>query len=212
MAIALFLTQLSSALASVQVNINVKQPAHHLAVVELKFDQINENTINFYLPTWRTGRYETLNLANGIRQFVAKDGQGNVLIWKKTDKSTWQVEGTLHKKITLTYQVYANQLAKRTRHIDDSHAFLDSSAVVMYSKESRAEQHIIQLSVPKTWKSFSGLETGKNSHQFIANNYDQLVDSPIETGINEHHEFSVDNRQYELVIWGEGNYDSAKNG
>ena len=210
LAIALFFSQLFPAFANVQVNINVEQPEHHIAVVVLEFDQVKESKVNFYLPTWRTGRYETLNLANGIRQFVAKDGQGNVLIWKKTDKSTWQVEGTLNKKVTLTYQVYANQLAKRTRHIDDSHAFLDSSAVVMYSKESRAEQHKVQLSVPESWKSFSGLETGENNHQFIANNYDQLVDSPIETGINEHHEFSVDNRQYELVIWGEGNYDSAK--
>jgi len=208
--IALFISQLFPALANVQVNINVEQPEHHIAVVVLEFDQVKESKVSFYLPTWRTGRYETLNLANGIRQFVAKDGQGNVLIWKKTDKSTWQVEGTLNKKITLTYQVSANQLAKRTRHIDDSHAFLDSSAVVMYSKESRAEQHTVQLSVPESWKSFSGLETGENSHQFIADNYDQLVDSPIETGINEHHEFRVDNRQYELVIWGEGNYDSAK--
>ena len=208
--IALFISQLFPAFANVQVNINVEQPEHHIAVVVLEFDQVKESKVNFYLPTWRTGRYETLNLANGIRQFVAKDGQGNVLIWKKTDKSTWQVEGTLNKKITLTYQVSANQLAKRTRHIDDSHAFLDSSAVVMYSKESRAEQHTVQLSVPESWKSFSGLETGENSHQFIADNYDQLVDSPIETGINEHHEFRVDNRQYELVIWGEGNYDSAK--
>ena len=208
--IALFISQLFPAFANVQVNINVEQPEHHIAVVVLEFDQVKESKVNFYLPTWRTGRYETLNLANGIRQFVAKDGQGNVLIWKKTDKSTWQVEGTLNKKITLTYQVSANQLAKRTRHIDDSHAFLDSSAVVMYSKESRAEQHTVQLSVPESWKSFSGLETGENSHQFIADNYDQLVDSPIETGINEHHEFRVDNRQYELVIWGEGNYESTK--
>jgi predicted metalloprotease with PDZ domain len=101
-------------------------------------------------------------------------------------------------------------LAKRTRHIDDSHAFLDSSAVVMYSEASRNSAHTVQLSVPELWRSFSGLETGDNGHQFIATNYDQLVDSPIETGINEHHQFIVDSRQYELVIWGEGNYDSAK--
>jgi len=209
-AITLFFIQLFPAIAAVQVNINVEQPEHHIAIVELEFDQVNESKVDFYLPTWRTGRYETLNLANGIRQFVAKDGQGNVLSWHKTDKNTWQVEGTLHKKVTLTYQIYANQLAKRTRHIDDSHAFIDSSAVVLYSKVSRAEQHIVQLLVPKSWRSFSGLETGENSHQFIASNYDQLVDSPIETGINEHHEFSVENRLYELVIWGEGNYDSTK--
>ena len=93
-------------------------------------------------------------------------------------------------------------MAKRTRHIDDSHAFLDSSAVVMYSEASRNSAHTVQLSVPELWRSFSGLETGDNGHQFIATNYDQLVDSPIETGINEHHQFIVDSRQYELVIWG----------
>nr|WP_232771053.1 PDZ domain-containing protein [Colwellia sp. 75C3] len=209
-AISLFFAQLMSAHASVKVNISIEQPEHHLAIVELKFEQVNGEQVNFNLPTWRTGRYETLNLANGIREFVAKDSQGNVLSWRKINKHTWQVSGTKNKKVHLSYQVYANQLAKRTRHIDDSHAFLDSSAVVMYSEASRNSVHTVQLAVPELWRSFSGLETGANSHQFIATNYDQLVDSPIETGINEHHEFIVDSRQYELVIWGEGNYDSAK--
>jgi predicted metalloprotease with PDZ domain len=209
-AIFLFFAQIMSAHANVKVNINIEQAEHHLAIVELKFDEVNGEQINFSLPTWRTGRYETLNLANGIRNFIAKDSQGNVLSWRKINKHTWQVSGTKNKKVHLTYQVYANQLAKRTRHIDDSHAFLDSSAVVMYSEASRNSAHTVQLSVPELWRSFSGLESGENSHQFIARNYDQLVDSPIETGINEHHQFIVDSRQYELVIWGEGNYDSAK--
>ncbi|KGJ96127.1 M61 family metallopeptidase [Colwellia psychrerythraea] len=209
-AISLFFAQLLSAHASVEININIEHPEHHLAIVELKFEQANVKQVKFYLPTWRTGKYQTLNLANGIRQFNAKDSKGNELSWRKIDKHTWQVTGTANKKIHLSYQVYANELSKRTRHIDDSHAFLDSSAVVMYSKATRGQEHKVQLSVPKLWHSFSGLSSGESNHQFIAKNYDQLIDSPIETGINEHHEFNVDNRKYELVIWGEGNYDSAK--
>jgi len=209
-AISLFFAQLISAQASVKVDINIEQPEHHLAQVQLKFETSKAKQVNFYLPTWRTGRYTTLNLANGIREFKAKDSEGNELSWHKVDKHTWQVSGTQGKAIYLSYQIYANELAKRTRHIDDSHAFLDSSAVVMYTKTSRSQEHTIQLSVPKLWKSHSGLVQGENSHQFIANNYDQLVDSPIETGINEHHYFSIDKRKYELVIWGEGNFDSKK--
>jgi len=209
-AIALYFAQLISVHASVIVNIDIEQPEHHLAKVQLKFEASKAKQVNFYLPTWRTGRYATLNLANGIREFKARDSKGNKLSWHKVDKHTWQVSGTQGKAITLSYQVYANELAKRTRHIDDSHAFLDGSAVVMYSKTSRGKQHTIQLSVPKLWRSFSGLVQGKNSQQFIAYNYDQLVDSPIETGINEHHEFIIDKRKYELVIWGEGNFDSKK--
>ena len=205
-----FCLQFSTAYASVLVNINITQPQHHYAEVSIKYDEFNQEKVNFHLPTWRTGRYEILNLANGIREFSAKDGKGNSLKWQKVDKDTWQVENTLDKKVTISYQVYANQLGKRTRHIDDSHAFIDASAAVMYTEPTRHQQHHISLNVPKAWKSISGLELTNEPHNFIAKNYDVLVDSPIETGVNEHHKFTVEGLNYELVIWGKGNYDSAK--
>lgn len=203
--------------ADVIVNISIVNPHHHYASINVTFDNLTTSKANFHLPVWRTGRYEILNLANGIRAFSAVDSEGNQLEWQKIDKDTWQVQNTLNKNVTLSYQVYANQLGKRTRHIDDSHAFLDASSVVLYHDDYRDNKHIINLQVPKGWRSVSGLESEKKSifsnrktHRFIAENYDILVDSPIETGINEHHQFSVDGRDYELVIWGKGNYDSKK--
>jgi len=84
----------------------------------------------------------------------------------------------------------------------------------MYNDNFRDNKHVVDLHVPVNWQSVSGLEKTSNSgdeiHQFVALNYDVLVDSPIETGVNEHHQFTVESRDYELVIWGEGNYDSAK--
>jgi predicted metalloprotease with PDZ domain len=206
----LFFVTFSKAQASVLVNVNIEKPQHHYAQVKIKFEKFTHKQINFHLPTWRTGRYEIINLANGIREFSAIDEGGNTLQWKKIDKDTWQVQGTLNKKIEISYQVYANQLGQRTRHIDDSHAFIDMSTVVMYSDLTRDKKHQVSLHVPATWRSVSGLELGNEPHQFIAKNYDVLVDSPIETGVNEHHKFSVDGLNYELVIWGKGNYDSAK--
>jgi len=210
-AVVLFsLTNISISQADIIANIDINQAEHHLANVTMLFEKAKNKKINFYLPTWRTGRYEMLNLANGIRDFSAEDEKGNKLKWKKIDKDTWQVRGSRNKKIQISYQVYANQLGKRTRHIDDSHAFLDASTVFMYSDKSRNKKHIVNLTVPEKWHSVSGLNFGNKPHQFIAKNYDVLVDSPIETGINEHHTFIVDGRDYELVIWGKGNYDSKK--
>ena len=196
--------------AKVLVNISIDKPQHHYAQISIKYDTFNQNNVSFHLPTWRTGRYEILNLANGIRKFSAVDESGTPLKWKKIDKDTWQVQDTLDKKVEISYQVYANQLGERTRHIDDSHAFIDASTVVMYNDAVRYQQHKISLNVPEKWQSVSGLESGVKSHQFIAENYDVLVDSPIETGINERHQFIVEGLNYELVIWGKGNYDSAK--
>jgi|GEM_PF-6002645 len=121
---ALLMTQIMAAHAEVLVNINLQQPEHHIAKVTINFNAATSETINFHLPTWRTGRYEILNLANGIREFSAQDEKGNKLIWQKTSKDTWQVSGTKGKKIQLSYQVYANQLALRTRHIDVMHLLI----------------------------------------------------------------------------------------
>lgn len=205
-----FVSSLVNAQTPVSVAITIEQPQHHYAEVTISYDNYAKQQGVFHLPTWRTGRYEILNLANGIRNFAAVDDEGNKLAWRKIDKTSWQVNNTLHKRIKISYQVYANELGQRTRHIDDSHAFIDASAVIMYSDITRANKHIIDLIVPLTWRSVSGLEFGNSRHQFVAQNYDVLVDSPIETGVNEHHQFTVDGLDYELVIWGKGNYNSDK--
>jgi len=196
--------------ADVTVDIDLSKAEHHYALVSMQLPKTDATSVEMHLPVWRTGRYEVLNLANGIREFSATGFDSKNLQWQKLDKDTWQVTGDLSQGLTINYQVYANQLSKRTRHVDDSHAFLDASAVVMYSNDTRDDKHIINLDVPKQWRSVSGLVQGEHEHQFIAKNYDVFVDSPIETGINEFHEFTVDGRAYELVIWGKGNYDSKK--
>ncbi|WP_286262462.1 M61 family metallopeptidase [Thalassotalea atypica] len=206
---ALALSAIFQSTADVAVNIDLSEAEHHYALVELQLPQSTKASVDFHLPVWRTGRYEILNLANGIREFHASS-KNKQLTWNKIDKDTWRVSGDLSKGFNITYQVYANQLAKRTRHVDDSHAYLDASAVVMYTDEVRDDKHVVSLHVPSDWRSVSGLESGSHAHQFIAPNYDVLVDSPIETGINEWHQFKVDGRDYELVIWGKGNYDSEQ--
>ena len=193
-----------------KVNINIDQAEHHLAKVSIVLPSEQHGKLTVKLPTWRTGRYEILNLANGVRHFNAHDSRGQALAWTKLDKDTWQVATTDDKPVKISYQLYANQLGKRTRHIDDSHAFLDASAVVMYSDESREQEHLVSLQVPEGWQSVSGLASGDKPHQFIAPNYDVLVDSPIETGDLEVHDFAVDGRDYQLAIWGKGNYDSEQ--
>jgi predicted metalloprotease with PDZ domain len=203
---ALFFIHHFSAYADVQVDIDLSEAEHHYAYVTMSFPSSEDESVDLHIPVWRTGRYEILNLANGIREFSANNNDN----WHKIDKDTWRLHGDFSHGVEVRYQVYANQLGKRTRHVDDSHAFLDASAVVMYSENSRNDKHIISLNVPDTWRSVSGLNSGEYEHQFVAPNYDVLVDSPIETGINEFHQFEVDGIDYELVIWGKGNYDSAQ--
>ena len=195
------------ALSDVSYHLDITNPEHHLANVTATFPKTTRSELDIKLPAWRTGRYEILDLANGITDFVVKDSKGRPLTWKKVEKSTWRVFLDKPDEITVSYQVYANQLGKRTRHVDDSHAYIDASGYFMYADEFRNDEVALTMNVPKDWRSVSGLPSGNKPHSFTAANFDVLVDSPIETGINQHATFEQDGRDYELVVWGKGNYD-----
>ena len=159
------------------------------------------------MPAWRTGRYNILNLANGVSGFTATDAQGRPLQWQKVDKSTWRIQLPQATPVRVRYNLYANELALRTRHIDDSHAYLDASAVFMYADRYRADDVSVALTVPQGWNSVSGMDSTAD-HRFVAANWDILVDSPIETGINTSRRFNEGGRDYDVVFWGKGNYDA----
>ena len=200
----------ASSWAQVNYQISITEPAHHLAQVRAEFEVTEAKALTLMLPAWRSGKYQILDLAKGVTAFSAVDAQGKAVQWQKTEKSSWTLEPAASGKVTVQYSVYANELGERTRHIDETHAYINSSAFLMFSNEQKSEAVSVQLNVPQGWRSFSGMAKGDNEHQFVAPNYDVLADSPIETGINQHLTFSADGRDYDLVIWGEGNYNAAQ--
>ncbi len=203
---------ISSAYSWAQVNyqISITEPQHHLAQIRAEFQVTEAKPLTLMLPAWRSGKYQILDLAKGVTGFSAVDAQGKAINWQKTEKSSWTLEPKEAGKVIVQYSIYANELGERTRHIDETHAYINSSAFLMFSNEQKSEAVSVQLNVPQGWRSFSGMEKGENEHQFVAANYDVLADSPIETGINQHLTFATDGRDYDLVIWGEGNYNATQ--
>jgi len=192
----------------IEYQIDIEQPVHHLAEVSIKLPQ-GQSSYLLKLPNWRTGNYHILNQANGIRNFTASSLNGDALKWERLDKSSWQIRNPSKKAVKASYLVYANELGKRSRHIDGTHAFLDATAVLMYEVSKMNQPHLVTLKVPKQWRSFSGMKELKK-HTFIAANYDQLADSPIEVGINDLVEFSEGGRNYQIVFWGKANRSYTK--
>jgi predicted metalloprotease with PDZ domain len=195
--------------ANVNYHIDLTTPEHHLARVKAQFPRTESPTLVVNLPVWRTGKYQVLPLADNVRYFSAQDEHGHSLDWRRSASGQWLVQLIEPTSVTINYQLYANSLGQRVSHVDASHAYLDASGVLVYSPEFRDHKLEVSLSVPNSWRSYSGMNRGAE-HSFVADNYDVLVDSPIETGISTYKQFSADGRDYELVIWGEGNYDVDK--
>lgn len=199
----------TAAASTVTYQIDLTEPEHHTGAVKIEFPGTDAEHIDVMMPAWRTGLYRILDLANGVREFSATNSAGEPLAVEKIDKSTWRIELDDASATTVSYQVYANQLGRRSRHIDDSHAYLDASAVFMYAEQWRHEPIVVDLTVPEEWRSVSGMAS-EGEHQFTAANWDILVDSPIETGLHTQHQFTQDGRDYEVIFWGDGNYDEEQ--
>ena len=199
----------SPALADVDYAIDLTRPEHHSGQVTIAFPASAGDTLDVKMPAWRTGRYTIMNLANGVSGFAATDPAGRALKWVKVDKSTWRIHRPAGQAVTVKYEVFGNELGLRSRHIDDSHAYLDASGIFLYADRHRQEPVSVALKLPQGWRAFSGMDS-TGPLKFAAPNWDVLVDSPIEAGPHQLRSFDADGRRYELVIWGQGNYDGAQ--
>src|SRR4051794_575313 len=121
---ALLLVPATAVQARVDYAIDLTSPEHHLGQVSIVFPSSPGPYLDVKMPAWRTGRYTILDLASGVRRFTATDAQGRSLAWHKVDKSTWRISLSRPTPVRVGYELYANELGLRTRHIDDSHAYL----------------------------------------------------------------------------------------
>ncbi len=193
---------------SIRYSLGMPHPSTHLLEVEMACEHLPAtiDSIDILLPVWRPGRYVVLDFAGGIVGFSAVNEKGAPLAWSKAGKATWRIRVKNSSSMTLRYSVYANDFGLRTRGLNDEHAFIDGSAVFMYAEEFRSLSLTLRVKPFGSWHVTTGLEgDGKN---FIAPNYDYLVDCPLEIGNQKDFSFMVDGVPHVLSIYGPGNWNA----
>lgn len=198
------------------VEYTVALPAPQTQMVEMAITvpQVQDESLEFVLPVWRPGRYTVLDPAATVREVRAVDATtGEGLPIDKVRKNAWRVTTQGARAVRVDYRVYANSLGDRTRHVDDTHAFLSPSSVFLYTPQRRDDPVIVHIDAPSHWDIATGLETSPaDPHSVVAPNYDVLVDSPLEIGEHQRLSFDVDGTPHEIILWGDEDieYDEAK--
>lgn len=184
--------------------VRLPSPQTQTAEMVVELSGVSEPTVDLAIPVWRPGRYVLIEPATTISQVRAENaGTGEPLAIEKTDKSTWRVTTGGARDVRVSYRLYANSLNDRTRHIDDTHAFLSPASVFMFTPARRGQPLRVDIETPHPWKTATGLRSiGPSS--FVAPDYDTLVDSPLEIGVHDTHTFDVDGKRHEIVIWHAG--------
>jgi predicted metalloprotease with PDZ domain len=182
------------------------QPHNHFFEVTLYIDNWQAPTLDLQMPVWTPGSYLVREYARHLQDFTASDEQGEALPAHKIAKNHWQVTGT--GDITVKYRIFANELTVRTNHLDASHGYFNPAALFFFMPGRTAEPVQVTILPPRNWKITTPLPGKKNT--FVAQNFDELVDSPFEIGQHEVHEFEILGKPHQLAIWGEGTVDVGK--
>ena len=199
---------------SIKYNLKMPKPQNHYYVVEMELEGFSKKEIEVKMPVWAPGSYLVREFAKNVDMVTAKDENGNALEVKKTSKSTWNVAKGKAKKVTVSYEVYAFELTVRTSFLDLTHGFVSSAGVFMYVdgyKDSNGSLEVFpheSFGVITTALKEKGEGVTKDgSKTFEFDNYDQLVDCPIEIGNQEVFSFTSSGVKHNVAIYGFGNYD-----
>lgn len=184
-------------------------PKAHLFAVTMTVSKPNAVQI-FSLPAWLPGSYMVRDFAKNIIELKAQDANGQALKLTQLDKQTWSVDHNSNE-IILTYQVYAWDLSVRTAHLDMTHGFFNGSSVFLSAHGFEDQTHTVALLPPTElalgdWRVATSMSRTSGDDfdfgQFSAENYDELIDHPVEMGLFTLGSFDACGVRHDIVLNG----------
>ncbi len=188
-----------SAVPAASFNIDLRSNQSHLVEVELTV-QPQRSLLRWALPSWTPGSYL---IRDYVRQLEGMElSQAGVAIPSvRSGVAAWQADLPSLEPVTLHYRLMATELTVRTCHLTSEHGFLCLAAVVVAVEGLRWQPHELRLRLPPGWRAHLPLPQTADG-PWIASDFDQLVDSPVESGPFGEHRFAVAGIPHRWVTWG----------
>lgn len=195
----------------IEYTVSLDAPQTQTFQVAMLVRSVASRTLEVALPVWRQGKYAIINPVGSIRAVTATTSSLRPLPMRKSDKTTWRIETEGAPEILIRYTVFANSLNDRTRHVDDTHAYLSGSTVFLFAPGRRGDSLLVRLEAPVDWQVATGLDHAPGDPRtLLAPDYDVLIDSPIEIGHHELVTFDVEGKRHEIAVWGGIPFDSDR--
>ena len=189
--------------------VELYNPHAHIFKVKLEVNKPNPTGQILSLPAWIPGSYMIRDFAKNILNLEARS-DNRLLSIEKIDKSTWKTEA-VDTSITYEYEVYAWDLSVRSAHFDMTHAFFNGTSLCLMPHG--LEDNVCNLTIQPPadikyaeWKVATSLEKTKIDDQgfgiYQAENYDDLIDHPVEIGTHSEFDFTVEDTNHKMAFTG----------
>ena len=190
----------------VSYRVTLPHPHSHLFEVQAHFPATTAE-LTVALPVWTPGSYLVREYSRHVQDLAVVGLDDKPVAWSRTDKRSIRVQAG-GRPFRMNYKVYANELTVRTSHLDGSHGYFNGATLFYYCEEFRAREHRVAVLAPAGWNVSTSLK--RQGSEFLAPDYDELVDAPFEMGPHTPLSFVAAGIPHRVVIWGDPVLDTAK--
>lgn len=180
---------------------SASQASQQYIKISVQFRTENSET-KIQLPRWRPGRYELANFAKNVKSLVVYDPDKKTLPVEKDSIDRWVVDTSDCSNITVEYAYYANKINAGSSFLDATQLYVNPINCCVFTEETYNSKVEVVLDIPEKWSVATSMERTKLG--FVAQNFDELMDSPfIASGVLQHEEFDVNNIKFHIWFNGE---------
>ncbi len=165
-------------------SVSVERPSEHRAQFTIKVPDVHAPTVDLVLPVWVPGSYLIQNTARAIRELHAwTEGRGRPLPVERVEKARWRITCEGVEQLEVDYVAYGHQMITEALDVTPEHLFLNAALALPYVDGRKEEPHDVVLHLPDGWRVYTELtEVSRHPVRLRAEDYDELVDSPIDCG------------------------------
>jgi predicted metalloprotease with PDZ domain len=158
------------------------------------------------LPVWIPGSYLVREFARHLSDLQARQG-GRAVKLAQLDKTTWAAHCSGRAPLVLSWRVYAFDTSVRCAFLDARRGFFNGTGVFLRAVGREAEAHALQVgTLPRGWQVATAMKPHKTTKDgrgtYLAADYDELVDHPVELGSFWRGSMKVRGVPHEFVVAG----------
>jgi predicted metalloprotease with PDZ domain len=187
----------------IRYQVDVGARRSHTFSVELRLDDpAAEQALS--LPVWIPGSYLVREFARHLSGLTAEQN-GSAVAVQQIDKASWRVRCTPGTPLFIRYRVYAFDTSVRAAFLDEARGFFNGTGVCLRVEGREDVPHALSITgLPAGWDVATTLAPRGNgaTHEFVAPDYDELVDHPVELGTFWRGSFEAAGVPHEFVVAG----------
>ena len=190
----------------IRYRVDVSDVRSHTFAVELTIDAPAAEQ-RLALPAWIPGSYLVREFARHLSALTAEQG-GHAVPLQQLDKATWLARCDGAAPLVVRYRVYAFDTSVRAAFLDADRGFFNGTGLCLRVEGREREPHGLRLAgLPPGWDVATTLPAaaaadGAAPHDFVADDYDALVDHPVELGRFWRGAFTAAGVPHEFVVAG----------